>query len=421
MRSRGRGQGSIGRRLRLWTLVLFCLVVEATALTVQARTQYVGNIPWFEKLVVALRTGHDVVPANDGPPDYRMFRSVAELTAQRRTAELYDPVRFGRFEEGVGMKSDSWIYAPTVIPITVLARFGDFGRGFLIWTALLTLISVLVLRGAGIPWLVAGATLLSPAVVWNLYLGQLGLIAGALFVASLVWTTNRPTASGIAAGLLTMKPQAGLLLPVVYIARARFRAILAAVVMFATLVALSLSLYGPGIWMAYLHQGLATAHKILLLPFPTVNEAFGASIFWMARGFGLGVTGSYVAQAAGAMIAGLWCWIAWRDPGAAPWPRIALTTCLATFVTPYGYVDDLCAFSLGIALLAWHRGRVRPADMLFWTWPAFAFISVLTLHVLITPLVILGAAIYAHAEMKRDAPGRRRLEQVLRDAALPPD
>lgn len=409
----------MGRRLRLWALVLFCLVVEATALGVQAQTQYVGNIPWFEKLVIALRSGREVVPANDGPPDYRMFRSVAELMAHRRSDDLYAPARFQHFEETIRMKSDSWIYAPTVIPVTVFARFSDFGRGFLIWTALLTLASVLVLRGAGVPWLVAGATLFSPAVVWNLYLGQLGLIAGALFVASLVWTTERPAVSGIAAGLLTMKPQAGLLLPVVYIARRRVRAILVALVTFALLVALSLVLYGSGIWMAYLREGLAAAHEILLLPFPTVNEAFGASIFWMARSFGFGVTGSYVAQVVGALIAGIWCWIAWRDPGAASWPRIALTTCLATFVTPYAYVDDLCAFSLGIALLAWHRGHVRPADLLFWIWPAFAFISVLILHVLITPLVILGAAIYAHMEMKRDTPAARRLEEVLRDAVAP--
>lgn len=401
-----RADGRSRRQIRTVAIILFCVLVEAFCLHELVHLNIWPYNRWLTQTVSAVAEGRPVPPDNSGPIDYRMLWSVGRMAEQGRAAQAYDYPTLLKFEEKTRSKSSPWIYPPTVIPLTFFTFIASFGAGFLLWTIFLSLLSCWILRSASVPWTIIAATIVSPAALWSDTLGQFGLISGSLLVASLLSASRRPVRAGIFAGFLTMKPQIGLLLPVVFLARRNIRAIVAATLVFLGLVAVSLLLFGAGAWHAYLTSGLAMAHAILVKIKGNFGLYGGISVFWSARTLGLGVPESYGLQVMAALGAMIWCWRAWRDPQAAPLPRVALTMCLATFISPYGYVYDLCAYSVGIALLAWDRGKLTATDVLLWAVPIPAYILSIVFHVLVTPAIILLAAFCARRQMRRNGAGR---------------
>ena len=70
----------------------------------------------------------------------------------------------------------------------------------------------------------------APGVAVNVFFGQNGFLTAALLIGGLVNLDRRPILSGILFGMLTIKPQFGLLLPVLLLITGRWRVIAAAVV-----------------------------------------------------------------------------------------------------------------------------------------------------------------------------------------------
>lgn len=419
--SREQGQGHrivSSSRAAAFGKIILALLVAAFALYALVRTQIPERGEWYRHVVSETIAGHPVPPGANAPGDFYLFWSQERMawSGYARGTDNYSTLR--QAQRHPSTWPGAWPYPPPTIFLTLLTRFGSFGESFLIWTGTLIFLSIFLLARAGIPWPVIFATIISPASVWNMSLGQLGLISGALFVATLAWAINRPVKAGIGAGLLVLKPQAGLLLPIVFLARLRFGAILIAAATIAALAAVTTARFGIGIWATYLRHGTHGAYALLVGPAQHNNHLWGVSVFWMARSLGLNVPSSIICQVTASLVAVIWCGWAWRDPSAAPLPRIALTTCLAMLVTPYAYVDDLCAFSLGVALLAWNRGNLRFGDLAFWAWPAFSGYFTGVYHLELAPVVILVAALRAHIEMHDVTPGRRRLQSLLDDSSV---
>lgn len=389
------------RRFRIAAMILLFVLVEVICVIDISSTDIWPYNHWLGQTVATLAAGRPVPPDNKGPWDFRMFWSAGHLAATGRAADAYSPSEFQKFETEHKATSDQWIYPPTVMLLSYLTSFVSFGAGFLIWTLGLNLLSVLVMRGVGLGWLIIVATLMSPAALWSDALGQFGLVGGALFLASLMIASRRPVRAGLYAGLLTMKPQIGLILPVVFLAQRNVRAIVVAVLVFLVLVALSLLAFGGEVWRAYLTEGLASAHAIVVSTHGNAGMFSGISVFWFTQKLGLGLPVSYGLQVAAAFGAAIWCWRAWSDPLARPLPRVALTTCLASFVTPYAFIDGLCAFTAGIGLLVWDRGYLRPYDAVLWIFPLLGFNLSVLYDLPVMPPVMLLAAVYAHRQMRR--------------------
>ncbi len=74
------------------------------------------------------------------------------------------------------------------------------------------------------------ALLLSPAAVLCVISGQSSLITAAMLVTIFAWLDRRPVAAGILIGLLTLKPQLGVLFPIMLIASGRWRVFASAAV-----------------------------------------------------------------------------------------------------------------------------------------------------------------------------------------------
>ncbi|MCK9914090.1 DUF2029 domain-containing protein [Microbacteriaceae bacterium K1510] len=150
-------------------------------------------------------------------------------------------------------------------------------------------------------------------------------------------------------GLLTIKPQLGLMLPVMLIVTGRWRTIGAAAITAVVLVAATSILYGVDIWTAYLDK-VTPQQNWLLVNASGLLLAMVASAFEAARMLGLPIKAAWIVQGivTGAAVAAV-IWTFWRrrDP--------ALSTALlvtATFLaTPWALTYDLVVLGWVVDLL----------------------------------------------------------------------
>jgi alpha-1,2-mannosyltransferase len=160
------------------------------------------------------------------------------------------------------------------------------------------------------------------------------------------------------------------------------------------MVLLTLLAFGWPIWREYLGGGRQGGMAVLGAPFvPGLAEGGGVSVFWMLRSLHFGDGLAFGGQAASSAVAMLLtCWI-WRRPEVPRLDAVALTVFLSLLATPYGYVDDMVAYSIMLLVLAERRGwRIGMFDALFFMWPALCAIVSQKTGVLLTPVIVLLAA-----------------------------
>jgi hypothetical protein len=170
-------------------------------------------------------------------------------------AEIYDPRLLRTAQVTLGMDpgaSYPFAYPPTYLP--VLALLGRFSGP----------VSFVVLMGATLPlylWATVGnrwrspallAALAAPTTTLALVAGQSGFLASALLVGGLRLAPTSPVASGILFGLLTYKPQIGLLVPLALVVARAWRTIVTATVTALVLGLVTTLLYGLSIWLTWL-------------------------------------------------------------------------------------------------------------------------------------------------------------------------
>jgi hypothetical protein len=90
-------------------------------------------------------------------------------------------------------------------------------------------------------------------VLANTVVGQNGFLTAALLGGTLVLMPTRPILSGICLGLLSYKPQYGLLFPLVLIAASQWTVFFAAAVTTAILALMSWIAFGTDSWEAFFH------------------------------------------------------------------------------------------------------------------------------------------------------------------------
>ncbi len=194
---------------------------------------------------------------------------------------------------------------------------------------------------------------LLPFILMNLAATQNGYLTGALILGFLVTRGERPALAGIFLALLTIKPQLGILIPVLLIAERQWQTIGWGVFFTLLLLALSVTAFGLEPWHAYLEvimpyqvEVMATWKGVMLVMMPTVMSGLRL----------LGVEAS-VAQPFQTAFS-LAClpavlWLIWRLRGAHGDPAVAAFVLAAgTFlVTPYSFTYDMGALAAVSAAL----------------------------------------------------------------------
>jgi len=271
---------------------------------------------------------------------------------------------------GIELQGQNWSYPPSVMLLA--APFGQLN--YLTALACWTLIGILVFVAVGqkqvSDWRILIPVALSPAALFCLVSGQGSFLVAALMMAIFALIDRKPVAAGLLIGLLSIKPQLGILFPFMLIASGRWRAFVSAAATAVALAGLTTLLFGVQVWIDFVAKGLPVQGLVLSDP-DRIATPFFPTVFMNLRGLDLGATAAMSVQlifsvlAAGAVG---WAFRFRRD--ADPPLMLALYLACSASASPYLLAYDLLPLTLAaVALLATGRldapGR-RLVQLVYW-------------------------------------------------------
>src|SRR5580704_17141767 len=165
----------------------------------------------------------------------------------------------------------AWHYPPPFLFVaSFLAQF-PYAVAFIGWVSVsfvpyLVMMRAIVGRSFGLLLAVA-----FPLVLNNTLVGQNGFLTAALIGGTLCLMPTRPVLSGICLGLLSYKPQYGLLFPIVLIAASQWTVFFTAACVAVAMAFASWLAFGTESWQAFFHW------------MPMFSQAFlteGRATFW---------------------------------------------------------------------------------------------------------------------------------------------
>jgi alpha-1,2-mannosyltransferase len=326
--------------------------------------------------------------------DFSVFWPAGLLARSGDYTSIYHTDLFLSWREKLfssGVQRLDWFYPPpSLLPVMAISYL-PFNAAFFVWIGFFFIAAAALLRWAGLSRLTILAGLLSPAALWSAEMGQFEVLSNAILVAGLMMLERAPRRSGILLGLLVIQPQTGLLIPICILARRDWKVLVSGALLVVLLLAATFLLFGPRPWLDYWHEGLSASGVTLTTN--TVGFERGVSVFWMVRSLGGSLTQCGILQGGASLLAAAAAVWLWCHPAPVR-ERMALTVFLALLLAPFGYVDDMVAWSIALAVLAEARGwRFDLLDALFWLWPALCPIVQGWTGVLLTPLVVVLAVI----------------------------
>ena len=305
--------------------------------------------------------------------------SYGQILRQGDATRLYDFDALHAAQVAMGIEPwthNPFPYPPIVIPFLYLSSPLDYPAACVLWLAAGCALYVAVTRTTAFgTWL----ALLAPTTTVTIMAGQAGFLVAFLLVGGLRLRTRRPWLAGFLFGLLTCKPQFGLMVPVVLLATRDWRTMTATCSTVAALAFGTTMLLGPAIWVDWL-----TSLPRYQAWFETLTvRHFEPTVTMNLQLLGVPHRVASAAQAGVAVAAAAWVWWACRRfaPALAV-PVALLATCLAT---PHALVYDLPLLTAAVVVaIDARRGQpigpvacgvillvlVFPAAMAFGcTWP----------------------------------------------------
>lgn len=287
------------------------------------------------------------------PRDFVNLWAGGKLIAARDFVSLYTPDAFRAFQSSIFGPVGPHIYS---YPPTAFIFASVFSQFPYVTAACLWLLSTATFFFyAARPWWPRDGgwpvvALVTPAALLNIWTGHYAFILGGLLLVAWQLLDRRPVFAGIAIGLLAIKPQFAVLIPLALLIRRDWRAILTATATVAAMVVGSALYYGVASWTEFF--GRATGKQV------SVIDAQGAFFGKMSGSaatamleLGSGWTAAIAAQA---MFSGLGLVLvvvaAWRR---MPTDKLGLLVATCTFlVLPYSISYDFVLLCLGAWIVA---------------------------------------------------------------------
>lgn len=278
-----------------------------------------------------------------GAPDMIAIYEMSALKAQLQAAY-----------PGKGDFNFAWMYPPTMSLIISPFAAPPYLVSFTLWVAIFAGAFFFTLsRLWADKWALFFAAA-SPAVFQGAVTGQNGFLTATLMALAGAFASRRPILAGVAAGLLTVKPQLGLLIPVAFVAAGCWRAFAAAAATAILLAAASFLAYGADSWTGFFEAVAAHGARMAEAGFP-FNK--------LVTPFGFATMLGAPASVAGALqiVAGLglaaYVFAVWRR--VKDWDlRLAALATSAMLATPYAFYYELAIVVPAMALIA-RRGVER--------------------------------------------------------------
>ena len=286
------------------------------------------------------------------PTDFINVWAAGRLVLDGVPAQAYDweiqkQVEVAKLGQGfVGYFA--WHYPPPFLFVASMLAQLPYQVAFIGWVVVSFLPFLVAMRaivGRNFGYLLALAI---PMAFINALVGQNGFLTAALIGGTLYLIPIRPVLAGICLGLLTYKPQYGLLFPIVLIAAGHWRVFISAGVTALVLATASWLAFGIESWLAFFHW------------MPRFSQAFLTegqapwwkmqSIFSLVRYLGgsepLGWAFQWVLTASVAVVLALM----WRSR--VPYTlKAAALAAGALLTTPYLFMYDMMVLAIAVAFL----------------------------------------------------------------------
>jgi hypothetical protein len=297
--------------------------------------------------------------------DFFNFWAASMMVLQGKAAALFDAAQYSATLQDLYGSDFSvrWLYPPHFLlfiwPLALMpymAAYALFMAGTL---AVFLLVAARVWGGREIAlWLV-----LAPVTFLGILYGQTAFLVGAFMIGAIFLWDERPILAGILLGLLTIKPQFGVLIPLVLLLERRWLVIAVATATTLALVALSLLAFGAEPWRAFLiglggSNGdiLRTAHKTFL--------GLQMSTFGAARYVDLTIGQAAAMQAAVSVLVVLA--LIRTILSKAKWDTKAAMVVVATYLfSPYVLFYDLAPLTFVALWLYFGKERQKAPEPLF--------------------------------------------------------
>jgi hypothetical protein len=368
---------------------------------------FVINAAFFPTAYVA----HWWITDQDGlgiPTDFVNVWSAGRLVLDHHAAQAYDWDIQKQVQIAVLGQSYpgnfAWHYPPPFLFVAAMLAQFPYVVAFIGWAVasfVPYLVAMRAIVGKPFGWLLAAAF---PVVFNNAFVGQNGFLTAALIGGALYWMPMRPILAGICLGLLSYKPQYGLLFPIALIAAAQWTTFFTAAAVAILMLLASWLAFGSESFQAFLHW------------MPMFSQAFLVegrapwwklqSIFALARYFGSGEQLGWILQwtMSGAVAVGIA--LIWR--GRLRYSLKAASLAAGTLLTtPYLFMYDMMVLAIAVGFLV-RVGLARG----FHAWEPVALIAVFALIVAYiftgVPLGLAANLIVAGLILARAGPWWRR-------------
>lgn len=242
----------------------------------------------------------------------------------------------------------AWHYPPPFLFIAALLAKLPYAVAFAGWACVSAVPYLVAMRAiVGRPFGLLLA-LSFPVVFTNVLVGQNGFLTASLIGGMLVLLPTRPILAGICLGLLSYKPQYGVLFPLVLIAAAQWRAFISAGITTVALAVASWLAFGTESWQAFFHWMPMFSQAFLVegrAPWGKMQ-----SIFALARYFESSETLAWTLQ--GIVIAAVIVSLAWlwRSHLRYEWKAAGLAIG-ALLTTPYLFLYDVMVLAIAIGFI----------------------------------------------------------------------
>jgi hypothetical protein len=322
-----------------------------TWLFTQRRIRFYGSgvIVAYAISVVARSVTHSWIFEADGKPsciDFSFFWVSGALAGSGDPALVYDVSAFAAVRSDLGgtdacMLMNHFWYPPTYLFFTYPLGLMPYVAAFAAWT-MVTLLLYLAAIYLIVPRPIAILVALSPfPVFFNFFLGQNGFLLAGLLGLSLALMERRPQLSGVLLGLLTVKPQLGIVFPFALLVSRKWRVVISAVATSVVLIIASAVIFGYQGWPSFI-RALADRGPSLGV---RLDSVYG--FLWLA-GISLPIAWAIQLAVTGAVTAVV-CWV-WARP--IPHSLKAAALCSAApMATPYVHGHDLCILAIAVAFL----------------------------------------------------------------------
>ncbi len=244
--------------------------------------------------------------------DFMVFWRAARAALAGDVALLADGARFtAALNQELGhwlsapLPLHPWVYPPHFLLLLLPWGLLPFPAAYGLFVAVtFALAAVALLAGErGMRRAILGAGLaLAPAAALTAISGQNAFLSAALLVGGFRLLATRPTLGGALLGVLTVKPQLFLVVPVALIAARAYRALGACVLTAAAFVGASIIAFGAAPWQAWLGTMLDPANA-LHRGWAALSLLWGESVYTDALLLGAGHFTAAALQGAAIVVA----------------------------------------------------------------------------------------------------------------------